>query len=268
MIMEINTNGLYSTILRNGGGNFLTQAEPTNFHTFAPSVYCLTADTARWREVTAKEKAAIEKADAKWVAPSTELIENARLNGIAYNADTGYFELNTLTDLTVSNVLAILAAGRPQGRDASFFYAANDNLRTNLAPRSVEQGHYRNCYSQFQGCHYIEVVDASRMIAGVTTFYGCNRLHTILNMYSLTGDSAQGCFRTYSIRKLYGGIEFEGAVDLRECNLLDVDSFEYWIAHKNVAGPVTITLHPDAYARVTEEIFALAAEKNITIATT
>lgn len=219
--------------------------------------------------MTASEKANIEKADAKWVAPSTELIENARLNGIAYNADTGYFELNTLTDLTVSNVLAILAAGKPQGQDANLFYAGNDNLRTNLAPRSVRQNHYTNCTSQFQGCHYIEVVDASKMIAGITTFYGCSRLHTIMNMYSLTGvDLAQGCFRTSSIRKLYGGIEFEGAVDLRECKLLDVDSFEYWIAHKNVAGPVTITLHPDAYARVTEEIFAAAAEKNITIATT
>lgn len=31
---------------------------------------------------------------------------------------------------------------------------------------------------------------------------------------------------------------------------------------------ITLTLHPDAYARVTDEIFALAAEKNITIAST
>lgn len=252
-----------------GGNGWITQAAPTNFHSFwKQKILGPDESIDDFREVTDKEKAALEKSDAKWEKPSEEVRELARQEMIVFNEDTGYFEYNTLYDLTTANVLAILAAGKPQGTDSSFFYARNDNIRTNLHPRFV-QGHYKYCTSMFQGCHYIEVIDASCMIPDVTTFFGCKRLHTIINMYSITGPYlAQGCFNVPSLRKLYGDIAYEGNADLKKCPLLDVDSFEYWIAHKTIEGAATVTLHPDAYARLTEELIAAAAEKNIVFATT
>lgn len=49
---------------------------------------------------------------------------------------------------------------------------------------------------------------------------------------------------------------------------ISLDSINFWITSAINASAITITLHPDAYARVTDELFALAAEKNITIAST
>lgn len=48
---------------------------------------------------------------------------------------------------------------------------------------------------------------------------------------------------------------------------LSLASVQYLVANARNAKAITITLHPDAYARVTEDILAAAAAKNITIAT-
>ena len=58
------------------------------------------------------------------------------------------------------------------------------------------------------------------------------------------------------------------SIKLSECPKLSYSSIEYIVTNAANTKPITITLHPDAYARVTEEIFAAAAEKNITIAST
>lgn len=54
----------------------------------------------------------------------------------------------------------------------------------------------------------------------------------------------------------------------RDSPLLSLDSISFMVSNAANTAAITITLHPDAYARVTEEIFAAAAEKNITIAST
>ena len=64
------------------------------------------------------------------------------------------------------------------------------------------------------------------------------------------------------ISKYYDG----KTVDLSPAHLLSLESINYTI--ENSTKSLTIILHPDAYARVTEEIFAAAAQKNITIAST
>ena len=62
-------------------------------------------------------------------------------------------------------------------------------------------------------------------------------------------------------------------LSLADSPKLSVESVRYIIENRRRDGAFgqmafTLTLHPQAYARVTDELFALAAEKNITIAST
>ena len=50
--------------------------------------------------------------------------------------------------------------------------------------------------------------------------------------------------------------------------LLSLASIQYMVDNAANTTPITITLHPDAHARLTEELIAQAAEKQITFATT
>lgn len=56
------------------------------------------------------------------------------------------------------------------------------------------------------------------------------------------------------------------SVDVRQAHALSLDSFQYMVANAINTTAITITLHPDAYARITDDLFALAASKNITFA--
>lgn len=295
--MEINTSGLYSTIYA-GEGNFLTQSEPTNAHTFAPSVYCLTADIAKWREVTAAERTQIEAQDSKWVRPPQEFIDRWNHRGRVpvvggefkkvgqFNESTGFFELNGYTDIDYSEALEIdrLYIGRTEATSMlHWFYGQAVRCRTlfpiytvSWAPLNTHTA-FRICTSLQRIC-FMSVAPAARVGNGVFRyelilsdgggmFDGCTSLEVIeakLTFYtknSPCGNMFQNCKK---LREVY--VEPQSNISLADSPVLSETSMTYMVSH-GTAG-ITITLHPDAYARVTEEIFAAAAEKNITIAST
>lgn len=58
-------NNSHTEIYVNGGGNFITQSRPTNFHQFfTRKILTPTEDISDFREVTAAERTALEQADA------------------------------------------------------------------------------------------------------------------------------------------------------------------------------------------------------------
>lgn len=107
-------------------------------------------------------------------------------------------------------------------------------------------------------------------------FAGCKRLRKILGFNGSCGSSANPLLNAFAscvsletaeVRNLWQDVSFA------DSPLLSKDSVETMVRHRRAKGNYdsyhfTITLHPDAYARVTDELFALAAEKNITIAST
>lgn len=161
------------------------------------------------------------------------------------------YALNGIEDLTFENALAILLAGRIKN-NAERFFAGNDALRTNLPATStgslIGDGNYT-----FQSCHNLEVADATGLAAGITTFYGCSSLHTILNMYSLNGSNlAQGCFRTPSLVNVFGAIRYGKPIDFQHCPHISLESVAYWVENKLTDAAVTITVHHDVYAKLTD----------------
>lgn len=104
-----------------GGGNFLTQSRPTNFHQFfTRKILTPTEDISDYREVTAAERTALEQADAQWKEPSAELIvqfnqamtkyigtESSTETFGHYKPETGYFMYGTVA-LTTAEVRRML----------------------------------------------------------------------------------------------------------------------------------------------------------------
>ena len=263
-----------------GGGNFITQSAPTNFHRFWPRKILAEGETADdYREVTPAEKASIEAADAKWVEPSEELLAETATAGIAYNPKTGYFELNTLTDITTEQIrLILLYIQRPPYN----VFASNHSrnlLRTNLwlASGQSTSDEPVSLKQIFLGWSAAEVINLnnglteetySTRINGTGTFKNCTKLIRILGPFRFyPAPDAQAFLNCTQLRSFpLRDVAYD--IDLHYSPNIDLDTLIYMVTYAINKSPITITLHPDAHARLTEELIAQAAEKQITFATT
>lgn len=277
-----------------GGGNFITQSAPTNFHQFfTRKVLTESENIEDFREVTASEKAAIKANDAKWEAPKEWEIqkweEYACVNNVRYgryNPDTGFFELNGITDIGYKEARIILAAA-PLSRmwtgdnfAISMFYSNNNRMteaRTCMPIYHNNLGGATGNSISFSFWGKLEVLQfcANNYLSLSSAFRHSGRLKRILGLNA-------GCDKANALKEAFMGCSsletaevnnLKQDVSFADSPLLSAESVEYMVRHRRVNGAsaqivFTITLHPTAYARVTDELFALAAEKNITIATT
>ena len=261
-----------------GGGNFITQSAPTNFHGFWTRKILAEGETITdYKEVTAAEKSTIEAADTKWVEPSKELLAETATVGIAYNPKTGYFELNTLTDITTEQVRLILRfLQRPP---YNVFVSSNirHRLRTNLWMASGESTSDVpvSLPQVFLDWSAVEVINLNNgavnfetKINGSGTFRNCIRLHTILSVFRFNSAPNAQTFRNCEQLRSFRLRQLAYDIDLHWSPLIDLESIQYMVDNATNTAPITITLHPDAHARLTEELIAQAAEKQITFATT
>lgn len=243
---------------------------------FVPKVYCLTADIASWHEVTAAERAAIEKAEAESMEPSPTLVMmwkaavktsgwNVYMKG-GYDETTRTGTLNGITGLTAKEMADILHAGTPENpMDVTGAFAYNPFIRTNLWSQLYWDGTIGG-NKVFYKCANLEVACASYLRVGNDTFSGCPKLHKIIGPLYCNGNNPAP-FRECAALVNVPGYAWYGVLNIADSPLLSLTSIKALISSAN-ASATGLTLHPDAYARVTEEIFALAAQKNITIAST
>lgn len=277
-----------------GGGNYLTQAAPTNFHRFYTRKILTGGESADdFREVTAAEKAALEASDAAWSRPSQAFIdmwnEACRVYQWTvttygcFNEETGYFELNGIKDITYAQAINIYryTSGATRANGNVLIGMGFAKYRTNLPPTYgsyvVAIGGVFMYNSELEVLRLPQYYDDAVRLDKNTreAFFGCRKLREIVNVMQAPAHVSDSStwFNTFSscksletvrIKGLYGAISFPHSA------LLSLESIEYMIQNRTTAhtNAITITLHPQAYARVTDELFALAAEKNITIATT
>lgn len=181
-----------------------------------------------------------------------------------YNEATGCFELNGLTDITYEQAIAIYQAGRPNNPDEAFDIYYHKAIRTNLPWLNPMTS---GCGESFFACavETIRVVHPSGLnITGLYCFSYCSQLHTIIGKVQFNmNDGFAGCSKLVSVNARMG--KSWATLNFSNCPLLSIESIRYSIANSQ---PCTITLHPDAYARVTDEMFTLAGERQITIAST
>lgn len=229
-----------------------------------------------------------DKAKLDGLSPKEQLFidmwNNACGTNGKYNTETGFYELNGLTDITYEQALAIynnkLILNNEMQR-----VLANAQIRTILTIGSNNGSNVGGCnlrlFAQgssieiFDG-HKIEVTYSSNMM-----FAYCSRLTSVKNMWLYAGTNGV-TFGCVNLKTLY--IIISGNVNFSNLPLLTYDSFDYIIRNSNPSSIITIKVHPTTYAYLqgttlpteqvggtTEEWQALvtaATNKKISFATT
>lgn len=182
--------------------------------------------------------------------------------GVTKDADTGLYSLNGLTDITYDQMLQIwLSVQRPP---SNVMAGANRcNLRTNLwvATGVSSADNPIKVIGVFAEWIKAETLNVSngntnsattKLIANAA-FRSCNKLKKILGVFRLFSenniykDTFYGCAMLEELSLT----ELEYSVSFADSPLLSLASLEYLVANAANTGPVTVTVHPDVYAKLT-----------------
>ena len=278
-----------------GGGNYLTQSAPTNFHQFYKRKILTDGESADdFREVTTSQKSQIEASDAKWEAPKPWEIQQweewSYVKGKrygCYNPTTGFAELNGKKDIALDEMRTILASAF---MTRYFLFTSVTFMRTFQYNGKM----LNKCRTLMPICHssaggqtgpapsfeYWDKIETVQFCNNNYTnyermFYSCRNLRRVLGISLNIGGSGslKDAFARCTALEALEAKDLYKDLSLADSPKLSVESVRYMIENRRSDGvfgqmAFTLTLHPEAYARVTDELFALAAEKNITIAST
>lgn len=216
-----------------------------------------------------------------------DLFESA---GATFNATSGYFELNGLTDISYEEMQKIYNKGEMLPPDGTTMYNfIGVNTRTLLPFNTLSSlgalGRY-NILSSFRNTS-LEVLKFVDFETVATTnsinyaFENSQKLRSIFPILNMatnatpsTANAFKGCFSLESVK-----INTSVDVSFYQSPALTLDSVVYIVQNAVNTSAITITLHADAYARCQADtteytyngntytgILALATAHNITIA--
>ena len=286
-------------VVAEGGGNWITEATPTNFHNFwTRKMIKSESEIEDYMEVTEKEKAALEAQDAAWEEPDAALIDRWHLAwfggrwGARYNERTGFFEADGENAITTSQARRIL--------DIGYIRHAN-KVDTNATP-------HRHIY----GLPIILPV----MLNGLNSngVLGCVNVDTvrIINYYEASNNSSKATyiiksqdtrdtFYLSNIKRVHGIFDLESdasymrhfyncafrkleelwiqnlnkGISLVNAENFRLDCLRYMIDYAmTMEAGQEIKIHSNLFNRITDEsdteaheLLALAQAKNITLTT-
>lgn len=287
-----------------GGGSWLTQSYPTNFHVFVtrrPLGKDESADD--WREVTDKEKQTLEASDAAWVEPERSFVEMwealttrygwSEKEGISltYNPTTGYFGFKFLSpntpeimreyemqDITTAEAMLIYQSALnspdtygtyykvPRVALPSFNYYTGSGAQVTYAS-STFVGFSGSVILAGQGVIKSSVVSLVKNLVLNTTAAGTN-VKAILGVIrcDTTVSLTNSKLEFVLITRLNGNLKLSSPVLRLEC-------FEFLVENAINTTPITVTVHADVFDKLTDEenaewhaVNVAASEKQITFA--
>ena len=256
-----------------GGGNFITQSFPTNFHQFwTKKILTSSENIEDFKEVTSAEKTTIENKDKEWKEPSEEMVAHIASLGVRYNASTGFFECGDVYDLTEAQARATdMALRYIYNTDNAVFMFAGTSLYVYPDIPIYAGGAYIKGGSLFHSDGQLKYVNLSRTkkFNGMSMMFRyCPELRTIQGLKMAPGCPTpkkpfEGCSKLENLELAYLSTD----IALPDSPLLSLASIQYMIDNAANTSPITVTLHPDAYARLTDEIITAATAKQINFAT-
>lgn len=214
-------------------------------------------------EVTAAQKSALETTDATWERPPQSIIDLAEQDPYCkFNEDTGFFELNGLTDITYKEFMEIYDAGAISSVHAEEFYQKR-NIRTNLNMRICPNTEHVTLTRFIYQCPKLEVLSLRERYnkyiilsnpSGLSYIQGAPKLRAVLGVLNVMHVSAGNSYKVaYEVPnlesiKLYGiAVNFS----LGHLPKLDYESVRYMIEKALNTTTITITFHPNVYAKLT-----------------
>lgn len=202
--------------------------------------------------------------------------------GAIFNEDTGYFELNGLTDISYNEMLDIYGkimdgpypSVPSRGWQAGNF-ASQFAIRGRTTLPAITQGAFMvmpplTWNYNIEVAHFTNNVVASSLNISGTTFsiYACAHLKSIDDVININTGTAADCRFCPSLETIYfKGVKY--SISFAESSRLTVASVLYMIQNEASTSAITITLHPTAYARAIADAdvqTALAAHPNVTLA--
>ena len=197
--------------------------------------------------------------------------------GAVYNADTGLYELNGLTDITEDQMreIYLYTASRIYDFNMSYTFSAL-YIRTNF-PVNKRYMANREFTGTFFICRDIEVIyisDKTGMVNSFNSpFYQCQSLREIMGEIIIT-PIKQFYFNPFADCWALTTFKLTGVsnnLSLSASPKIDLASMKWMIDNANNTAAITITVHPELYAKLTDETGApewyalnqLAASRNI-----
>ncbi len=233
--------------------------------------------------IESREGAVSEAIQAAITAAVDEaLIAEAKVAGATFNESTGFFELNTLTDITAEQMRSILKFGcfrftEPKSGARSKNTTIKDLIRTNILVSSSDELRGFStanglCYNQ----HEMEVlvvglppqyeqIYAFSPKSIYTILTRCYKLHTIIgdirldkletaNEQAFVGSTA---LKNVRLKDIVKGLDISGAP------LLSFESVACMVDNAKNTEAIPIKVHPTVYGKLTDEqadIMALLPE--------
>lgn len=156
--------------------------------------------------------------------------------------------------LTYKEAMDVMTAGSRQTSTVDQAYI-NQAIRTHL-PR-IGAGQVAPATETFRSCVYLETVEMSNLILRSAVFFDCKKLRSINKtepaIYNLNGypsDNFQNCVSLVEIRGVLRG---NYDISFSDSPLLSLASFQYMVDKACNTAPITVTVHPDVYAKLTDE---------------
>lgn len=199
--------------------------------------------------------------------------------GAKYNEQTGYYELNGLTDITEEEMRVIYKDSKSWA-PSGWMLMTGSNMRTNLP---VTGGDYTGGIgSIFENCGNIEVINMSSNYGKkfqcvvfkpyqigemlVRSFRGCPRLKKIIGVLDISTQSAAED-RMFELDTALESVKLKGwqgwKFSFKSCPNISKESILYLINNSSLktstTGSAPIELHPTAYARLKDDADIVAA---------
>ena len=251
--------------------------------------YGIISQTQTWSG-TGSDPRTYVMSDQVWGAIPQANIDLFEAAGATFNATSGYFELNGLTDISYAEMNAIYAVsgGATFGvKDRTGIYAFV-NTRTVLPLYGSGQSAFSyNMTTAFYGSgkDYAgvesvgtnvrsETADKTFYIANngfINIFYNCYKLRNVvgvLNMYFVTTAPTTPFKNCYSLEEVNIKL-LKVSLSLAESSNLSLASVVYMVQNAVNTSAITITLHATAYARAIADAdvqAALQSKTNVSLA--
>ena len=205
--------------------------------------------------------------------------------GATYNEETGFYELNGLTDITEAQmrIIYIHTHGAQRMYNRNNVFEGASTIRTNLPFRNNFgiglDGKFR---CAFVNCSALEVAYISSAIIyadnAAYMFEGCRKLGKvigILDIRNVTSNSYETrIFYNCELLEYVRISNLKVSISFAQSPLLSLESLQYLINNASNTSAITVTVHADVYAKIQDEsntdwhsLLALAQEKQITFAT-
>ncbi len=270
MLQQRKIGSVTELYTENGGG--ITQSFPTQFREFWHTKILTANDNIEnYREASAAEKQAWESTHTEpYQSPPLAFIDiwnNASGKYGKYNDETGYFELNGLIDITYEEAINIY-----NNRIVFPFASRIDsgtNIRTNLicfnTPLNLLDA--TPDVGSFIRNNYIKVLNISSLSPSYNlrpyhcaNFISSSSLTKVIGILDLFYVSnTLNLIRSAPLLETFFILNVKCNLSLGSAPKLNLESFEYLVTNAVNTIPIAITVHPDVYAKLTNDTANAAA---------